>query len=337
VGRAVPAARYELRWETFPTKVRPGELKPGEDGAFTGTGLVILDHAGGRVRADQDDRYRILNRPERLHRIRQSVRYDGREQSALLTMDPAATAPAEPAAKRVFVGAWGDAMRWPAEFAPLMLGHGLVVPDGGPQTGPFPYAWRVTADRYQHAGREDVAGRACAVVRDTAASETVPTTLWVDLADGAVVRARTGWPGGTTQEVAVTYRDTPHGRLPAGWEAIATRKDRPAAVERKVTVTAIGFDPPTADDFRVPYRPGMIVDRGGRSWMAGAGGELSLIPPEPGTERPSLFGRAVALFGPVGLVGLVAATGLTGGLVVVRRRAAGRQAPGASAPRQHPT
>ncbi|QDU22385.1 hypothetical protein [Urbifossiella limnaea] len=311
----LPATRYELRWEKFPA----GEPTPHDDRAFTGTGLVILDAAGGRTRVDQDERLRFKNRPGQLNRVRQSVRYDGQEQTCFFKMEPAANAAEEPAGVKVAVGVWGGSMHWPDEFAPLAWAHGLVVPSGGPQIGPFPTAWWPTSERFRPAGTDVIDGRPCAVLRDATAAEGVTATLHVDAADGAVLRTSRVRAGGSTQVVAVTYRDTPHGRLPAGWEVTNTRPGQPPAVEAKVTVSAARFDPPAADDFRVALRPGMYVERQGQTWSVGPEGVQVPLESSEG-ERPTLMARALAVVGPIGFLGLVMAACLVVGLLALRRR-----------------
>lgn len=320
--RTIPAARYALRWALFPAEVRPGAPKPGEDGAYTGSGAAVVDVPNGRVRVDQDELMHFRNRPERLSRVRQTFRFDGRDQFAYLVIDLDATkAPAEPKVERVFVGEWGQTMRWPGGFNPLLWGHGLVAPADGSHAGPFPQAWRPGPGRFRPSGREDVAGRACVVLRDTA--ETSKTTLWVDAEHGGVVRVRTVYDSGGTRETTVTYRDTPHGRLPAGWEEGTGKADRPVVVERRVTVESVAFDPPAADaEFRVTLTPGMIVEDRGASSRVAADGNLELLNPPVGAPSQlwARVERAIDVLGWFGVAGLAVTLVLTGGLVWTRVR-----------------
>jgi hypothetical protein len=322
----IPAVRYELRWERFPPRLPPGAPKPGEDGAYTGTGLVVLDVPGGRIRADWDERTPIRGRAERLSRIRESIRFDGWEQTAYSVTDwDAAAAPAEPAVGRVFAGEWGRSARWPYQFVPLAWAHGLVVPATGIEVGPFPATWRPAEDRFTVSCVDVVGGRARVVVVFRDQTAVGRPFLWVDPADGAVLRSFTPFGKGGGTGITMRYQDTPHGRLrlPAGWEYVAYSADEPAAVVERVTVTAVRFDPPLADDFRVPLRPGMTVEREGRTWRVSADGELVSLPaadaPPPVAQRtpPPPVDLLHVL---QSLALLTASAGLVVGLLYVRWR-----------------
>ncbi len=320
--RTIPATRYALRWELFPTEVRPGAPKPGEDGAYTGSGAAVVDVPNGRVRVDQDELMHFRNRPERLSRVRQTFRFDGRDQFAYLAIDlDAAKAPAEPKVEPVYVGDWGRAMRWPGGFDPLLWAHGLTAPVIGWHAGPFPQAWQPGPGRFQPSGREDVAGRACVVFRDAAA--TSKTTLWVDAEHGGVVRMRAVYESGGARETTVAYRDTPRGRLPAGWEEGTAKANGSAVVERRVTVESVAFEPPAADaEFRVAFTPGMIVENRGASSRVTADGSLELLNPPVGAlpQLGAKVERVLDVLGWVGTAGLAVALALTGGLVWTRGR-----------------
>lgn len=321
--QGVPATKYALRWELIPTAGRPGAPKPGEDGAYTGSGTAILDVPTGRVRVDQDERVHFTNRPERLSRLRQTFRFDGRDQSAFHVIDfDAAAAPAEPKVETAFVGDWGEAMRWPIGFDPLAWAHGLVSP-GRPEDGPFPQAWRPAAGRFRATGREDMAGRTCVVFRDTSAPNT---TLWVDAADGAVAKVRLAFASGGGRETAVTYRDTPHGRLPAGWEESTARVAGPPVVGRRVLVGAVTFEPAAATDFQLAPSPGTIVEGRGRWARVAADGTLEPITPPPAVPTGETAAGVWGLVGWSGAAGLGVAAALAGGLVWTRVRRS-RRAP----------
>ena len=92
--QAAPVVKYVVRSEWFPPQIKPGDPKPGEDGAYTGTGVVLLDPAKGRLRVDKDELFHFTNAKYRLSRVRSTLRYDGREQwSAAAINNDAAIAP----------------------------------------------------------------------------------------------------------------------------------------------------------------------------------------------------------------------------------------------------
>ena len=323
--QAAPAVRYSVRWEMFPTQIKPGDPKAGENGALTGSGVVLLDPAKGRLRVDKDELLRLANRRERVSRGRMTIRYDGREQSSALVLDlDAAAAPTEPAYRDVEIGPWGASMRWPDEFNPLLWGHGLVWTSRDTADGGFPLAWRVEPGRFRPIGREEVGGRACVVFRDTAARDGSTETLWIDDERGVIVRRREERPNGGVKEIGVAYQETPHGWLPKAWEETEGRPGQPPAVGRRVRVEAVTFDPPVAEDeYRIALRPGMGVRRQG--WYARVADDGSLEPmPSAGPDQPvTVTGRVVAavrMVGWPGLVGLGVATVLAGVLVQLRRR-----------------
>ncbi|HEX4611839.1 MAG TPA: hypothetical protein VH092_26830 [Urbifossiella sp.] len=322
-----PAVRYTLRSEWFPANLKSDAPKPGEGGAYTGTGVVLFDPANGRLRVDTDERHHFQNRRERLSRVRTTIRYDGREQSAGMVIDvDAATAPADPVFRNISVGPWGLSMGWPDQFDPLLWGHGRAwTPrDTGART--FPLGWRVGPAQFQPVGREGVDGRVCVVLRDTAAGHDRTERLWVDDERGGIVRWRTEWPSGRSVETAVAYQETPRGWFPWSWEETSTPPGQPPALRRRVRVEAVEFDPPVAaDDFRLQLRPGMRVHTEKGETETGADGSLEPIHPADGKEsRPKsaavrLFGAALGLGWPV-VAGLGAAVVLGGVLVRLRWR-----------------
>ena len=327
----VPAVRYVVRWEEFPTGLGPGDPKPGEAGAFTGSGVVTLDPPNDRLRVDRDELLHFANRRERLGRVRSTVRYDGREQFTSLAIDHAAAAtPPDPAYGHVeIVPAGHGGTGWPDEFDPLLWGHGLVRAHSDTSGGASPFGWRAERGRFLSGGRDVVGDRPCVVLRDTAAAEGTEVTLWVDSEHGGVVRRRATGNGGRTGETMVTYRETAHGRLPSAWVMSAANPGRQPVVVRRVRVESVNFDPPVTDeDYRIALRPGMEVYKPGRLYRVGGDGSLGPVDAvaEAGLRPKAFPGRladAVLGVGWPGLVGLVVVVLLAGVLVRLRRNRTG--------------
>jgi hypothetical protein len=325
--RAVPVARYTVRWEWFPA-TKPGDPKPGEGGAYTGTGSATLDAADGRVRVDQDELLHLGNRRERLSRARHSSRHDGRELSMYLVIDnDAATAPVEPQVQHLSVEPWGRGWRWPGEFEPLLWGHGLIRV--GADTPPA--GWAVAAGRFVRDGQETIDGRPCVALRDSAARPGTAETIWADPGrGGAVVRHRRLSASGWAEEVTVTYRPTERGWLPAGWVNTSTKPGGPPVVTRRTTVEAVSFAPPSADEFRVTPPVGATVSTPGGRFLVAADGTWQPVERPSGLAADSRLGRWAAAVGWSGLAGLAAAVVLAGVLVWRKRRRTSGPAPAAA-------
>ncbi|CAN0204505.1 unnamed protein product, partial [Phaeothamnion confervicola] len=260
--QAAPVVSYAVRWDRFPPDLKPDGPKPGEDGAYTGSALVLLDPTRKRLRMDKDEITHFLNRRERLSRVRTVHRYDGNEQSFAHVIDnDAAKAPVEPVFPSVWLDPWGQSVRCTDEFNPLFWGHGLIW------TGwvtALPFDWRAGPGQFRSAGREEVEGRVCIILHDTTARAESKETLWVDDERGVIARWRIERANGHGAEIRIRYQETPHGWLPQTWERWEREPGRPPSVVRRVRVEALTFDPAVSDDdFRIALRPEMTVHRNG--------------------------------------------------------------------------
>jgi hypothetical protein len=327
---AIPFVRYTIRWEVFPLRQKPGDPKPGEDGAYTGTAVVILDMPNSRLRVDQDELVHFSNRPERLSRVRLTLRYDGREQFSASAIDnDATTAPPEPDYETVYISPWGrNGVGWSLELNPILWGHGLLgMPRGGSYVN-VPFAWQVEPGRFVPEGNEVVGGRRCIVFRDTTAPEGSVETFWADTEHGGVVRRRYESKNGISSQTDMTFQQTRNGWLPSGWTESSTSPGQGPVIARRTRVEAVNFDPPAREDeFRIVLRRGMTVSRPGQSFTVRADGGLEGIDARAasGLGPKSLGGRlarAAAGVGWVGVVGLTVAALLGGFLVHLRRNRA---------------
>lgn len=255
--QAAPVVRYMIRWDSFPLNLKPDAPKPGEDGAYTGSAIVLFDPARRRLRVDTDYIFHFTGFQERLSRMRMIHRYDGREQSIAEGIDKdAAKALVEPVFQHIEFGPWGSTVRWPDEISPLFWAHGLIWTSRTP--GP-PFDWRPKPGQFRAAGREEVEGRTCVVLHDTTEAKE---TLWVDDERGVITRRRIEWAKGSGDEIRIRYQDTPHGWLPQTWEQSNQNPGQPPVVTNRVRVETITFDPVVSDDdfrddFRIALRPEM--------------------------------------------------------------------------------
>ncbi|QJW95504.1 hypothetical protein [Frigoriglobus tundricola] len=324
--RAAPVVSYVIRWDSFPTNPNPDAPKPGEDGAYTGSALVLLDPTRKRLRMDKDEITHILNRRERLSRVRTIHRYDGNEQSFAQAHDfDAAKAPIEPVFPSIWLGPWGSSARLTDEFGPLFWVHGLIWTE---RVTALPFDWRAKPGQFRSSGREAVEGRACIILHDTTARTESKETLWVDDERGVIVRWRIERANGYGAEIRIRYQETPHGWLPQTWERSDLRPDRPPAVARRVRVEALTFDPVVSDDdFRIALRPEMTVHRNSFALRVRDDGTLEPEPTPPAwsdtlVAHVSTWAKRI---GWLGLGGVVTAAVLLGVLVRLRmqRSAAG--------------
>ena len=182
----------------------------------------------------------------------------------------------------------------------------------------LPLSWRAAPGRFLSAGREQVGGRTCIVLRDTAAQTDSRETLWVDDERAVIVRWRSARPNKSV-EIGVEYQQTPHGWLPRAWERTEMQPAHPPTVSRRVTVTSVAFSPPvTADDFRIALRPEMTVRRDGVAVRVRDVG--SLEPESPGPDpMDKHVSAAVRALGWPGLVGAAVAVALVCVFVQLRR------------------
>ena len=329
--QTAPVVSYSVRWERIPSDLKPDAPKPGEDGAYTGSALVVLDPARKRLRMDKDEIIHFLNRRERLSRVRTIHRYDGAEQAFAHVIDLDATkAPVEPDVRSVTLGPWGQSARWSDEFNPLFWARGLIWTF---RTKELPFDWRAKPGQFRSAGREEIEGRACIVLHDTAAEPEAKETLWVDDERGVIVRRRDEQTNGHSYETRIRYQETPRGWLPQTWERLDLQPGQPSVVVGRFRVEAFTFDPVVSDDdFRIALRPEMSVSRNGFPVRVRDDGTLDPEPTGPAwsdtvVTHVSTWARRIGWLGLCGVLIVVVLVGVLVRLRMQRNGADSRSVP----------
>jgi hypothetical protein len=329
--QSVHFARYVLKWEWFPIPLPPNSPQPGEDGAFTGTGVVLLDFDNRRLRVDDDERFHNQHRRERLSRWRRSLRYDGLEQFRLRCYDnDDKTAPADPTWTHVEIGPWDQSsLGGFVDRGPLLWGHGFLWPGQDGNVQQFPLDRVAPPERFVAVGRDRIDGRQCVILRDEPDHPESLVFLWVDPERaGAIVRRRIVSQDGATSETTLTYRQTSQGWFPSGWASTHTKPGQSTAMMWRARVESVTFNKPVPpSEFQIALQPGMEISMRNRSYRVEPDASLTLVPrPEPeGTVWPpravrNRITRTVVGAGWWGPVGLCLAAAILGVFVWLKKR-----------------
>jgi hypothetical protein len=324
VRRSIPAIRYEFRWTTVDPRLEPGDPRPDENGGLPGMGLLLLDPANRRLRADHDFPVFVGGR---LRKVRDSIRYDGQKQFTFMVFDSSGdAAQTEAEVREVNIAPWDRAsMRWPADYSPCLWAHGLPWTESELGARVFPFDWNDQPNRFAVEGTGEIDGRECLIVRDRSISGDRQERLWVDAGrGGAIVRRTNVHTDGEISETTLTYQETAQGWLPSRWTRTSRKPGEQPRLDRRVRIERLVLSPPTSvDDFRVALRPGMEVSRPENLYKVGDDGTLI---PVYGDENPGEGGVVgpiwdwLARLGWVGVGGIVLAAVLLGGLTWYRWR-----------------
>ncbi len=285
---AVRTVRYVIKWEEFPIRQLPGELKPGTDGLYTGTSQLLIDFEKGRYRYERDGLSPSAVRGQIARHVR-THRYDGRQEYTALEGVPlSAVRPAEPMSANI--GPWSSGFTDSREVAPPLWGHGIHWTNNDHSGHRFPLLLIRQPHRYTLSRREEVEGRSYVVLRDTAAQPSTIHTLRCDPArGGAVVRERIEGANHVS-ESTLSYRETPLGWFAEQWAFHHGAPGEPLRESSRYRVEKFELNPSvTDDDFRIVLRTGMGVSMEGREYRADADGTLTPIAPKNSERDP--FGQ----------------------------------------------
>ena len=272
---AARTVRYTIKWELFPSGLRPGDPKPGTNGLYTGTSQLLLNFEKGRYRYDRDGVFRSAGTT--LVRELRTHRYDGREEyTALDIISLSAIRPIEPT--HANIGPWTSAFTEFREVAPPLWGHGIHWTHQDSDAERFPLSLTRQPDRYTITRREVIERRPHVVLQDSAARPGTIHTLHCEPArGGAVVRERIE-DARSVSELTVSYRDTPAGWFAEQWTFHDGAPGEPLRESSRYQVELFELNPTVTDgDFRIVLRPGMGVTKDGRPYRAAADGTLTPV------------------------------------------------------------
>lgn len=287
--RAATTAKYVLKWDRSFVK-SSGQPPAGATPVFTGAGTFFIDLKANRLRLDTDQRLKLSNRPERLSRLRTSLRFDGVETNSYLAGDnDADKSPAEPVMQDIHIGPWNLGVAWRNEINPLLWAHGLIETES-PSTAVVstPFEAKIEFEQFAVVGVEVVSGRKCTILRDDRAPKA-STTWWIDMERNcAVVRRLRVFTSGAVEETTIDYREHPQGWFPDVWTVGYAQPGEQPTPFRTLRVARAEFNQPIPDvEFTIALQPGLTVYKPGGIYRVDEDGSLQRVPPQPkAVSRP---------------------------------------------------
>jgi hypothetical protein len=226
----------------------------------------LLDFATGRHRLDTNDRR--LDRPTGRQLLdRLTVVFDGTLlQARRWFPDEDSRSPTKGQVARPDIGITAGPFReaaFPATYWPLVIGHGLIVPNGD-RVRPGHLRGLPDVRRFHVHGEGHHDGRPCLILRAHPPNDNpqVYDEFWVDPGrDSAVVRQTVMGSRGPCLDLVIAYQETAHGWLPRAWTATVA-DDGVTHLRETVRVEEVTVNPAVTDAaFRLEETPGLLIVR----------------------------------------------------------------------------